>query len=83
MKPVARPTTRIASRATALDPTKDGAVGNTGPLQALRSNYSRHACMRAEYPEGYEPKRTTRVMIPLPHLKPRLGELAAYLDSLE
>ena len=38
--------------------------------------------MRGEYPEGYEPKRPSRVMVPLPHLESRLPELAAYLNSL-
>ena len=39
--------------------------------------------MRAEYPPGYTPKRTTKVMIPLPHLQAKLPELAAYLGSLK
>jgi hypothetical protein len=37
--------------------------------------------VRGEYPEGYTPKRDSRVMVPLPHLEPQLTELAAYLAS--
>lgn len=35
--------------------------------------------LRAEYPEGYTPKRETRVMIALPHLENEIDALAAYL----
>ena len=39
--------------------------------------------MLGEYPEGYTPKRKTKVMVPMPHLKSKLPELAAYLESLK
>ncbi|HEB88086.1 MAG TPA: cytochrome c [Deltaproteobacteria bacterium] len=64
-----------------LDPTQDGALGPAvagSPLPLIEARV-----MRAEYPEGYTPKRPTRVMVPLPHLEPKLPELAAYLASLE
>jgi mono/diheme cytochrome c family protein len=64
-----------------LDPTKDGALGPAVADSSLALLDAR--VLRAEYPEGYEPKRPTRVMIALPHLEPRLIELAAYLGSLE
>lgn len=64
-----------------LDPTQDGALG---PAVAGASFALLEArVLRAEYPEAYQPKRTTRVMIALPHLEPRLVELTAYLESLE
>ncbi len=31
------------------------------------------------YPDGYSPKRTTKVMAPLPHLKGEIDALEAYL----
>jgi hypothetical protein len=64
-----------------LDPTKDGALGPavSGASRALIEARVLHS----EYPDGYAPKRPTRVMIPLPHLEPRLAELVAYLNSLE
>jgi mono/diheme cytochrome c family protein len=62
-----------------MDPAKDGALG---PAVAGASYALLEArIVRGEYPPGYEPKRDTRVMIPLPHLKPQLKELTAYLDS--
>jgi mono/diheme cytochrome c family protein len=64
-----------------LDPTKDGALGPAVAGASLALIEAR--VLRSEYPEGYPPKRPTKVMIPLPHLEPRLDELAAYLNSLE
>ena len=64
-----------------MDPTQDGALG---PAVAGASPALLEArVLRGEYPEGYVPKRNTRVMVPLPHLEPKLTELAAYLDSLD
>lgn len=64
-----------------LDPTEDGTLGPAVAGSSLVLLEAR--VLRAEYPEAYEPKRTTRVMIALPHLEPRLVELAAYLDSFD
>jgi mono/diheme cytochrome c family protein len=64
-----------------LDPTKDGALGPAVAGSSLELIAAR--VLRAEYPEGYTPKRKTRVMIALSHLEPQLNALTAYLDSLE
>ena len=64
-----------------LDPTKDGALGPAVSGTSLALLEAR--VLRSEYPEGYTPKRPTKVMIALPHLEPRLPELVAYLNSLE
>jgi hypothetical protein len=64
-----------------LDPTKDGALGPAVAGSSVALLEAR--VLRAEYPEGYEPMRETRVMIALPHLEPRLPELAAYLESFD
>lgn len=64
----------------ALDPTVDGALGPAVAGSSLELLEAR--IVRGEYPEGYEPKRPSRVMVPLPHLEPKLPELAAYLQSL-
>ncbi len=37
--------------------------------------------MRAEYPEGYTPKRRTRLMPPLPRFKDEVSALHAYLNK--
>lgn len=65
----------------AMDPTQDGALG---PAVA-GSSYEllERRIVHGDYPEGYEPKRPSRVMVALPHLESRLPELAAYLGSLE
>lgn len=38
--------------------------------------------LRGEYPPGYTPKRTSRAMVPLPHLEHRIDELVAYLSEV-
>jgi mono/diheme cytochrome c family protein len=65
----------------AMDPTKDGALGPA--IAGASPELIEARVIRGEYPEGYKPKRETKVMIALPHLKDKLPELAAYLDSLE
>ena len=62
-----------------MDPTRDGPLGPSVAGASLDLIEAR--ILRNAYPEGYVPKRNTRVMIALPHLEPRLGELAAYLGS--
>jgi len=64
-----------------VDPALDGALGPSVAGSSLDLLEAR--VVRNVYPEGYVPKRDTRVMIPLPHLEPRLAELAAYLGSLQ
>jgi len=64
-----------------MNPTRDGALGPAVAGASLGLLEAR--VIRGEYPEGYTPKRPSRVMIPLPHLEPRLPELADYLGSLE
>jgi hypothetical protein len=64
-----------------MDPRQDGAIGPAvagSPLPLIEARV-----MRAEYPPGYTPKRTTKVMVPMPHLQPKLPEIAAYLGSLK
>ncbi len=64
-----------------MDPRQDGALG---PAVAGASPELIDArVMRAAYPVGYVPKRETKVMVPLPHLKAKLPEITAYLDSLK
>ena len=64
-----------------VDATKDGALGPAVAGASLELLEAR--VIRGDYPAGYIPKRDTRVMVPLRHLERNLGELVAYLDSLE
>ena len=59
--------------------TRDGAVGPAlaGSSLALLEAKVIHN----EYPPGYQPKRETGNMIPLPHLEPELRALHAYLTK--
>ena len=63
-----------------MDPTIDGALGPAVSGSSLELLEAR--VMRGEYPDGYTPKRSSRVMVALPHLQPRLPELAAFLQSI-
>jgi len=62
------------------DPAKDG---NIGPALAGSSRALVEArVMRAQYPLGYTPKRTTQLMPAQPFLEGLVPSLAAYLESL-
>ena len=61
------------------DPTQDGGLG---PAVAGASYELLEArVLRGEYPPGYTPKKGTRLMVPLAHLEPEIGALAAYLGQ--
>lgn len=61
------------------NPQVDGPVG---PAIAGSSRALIEArLMRAEYPAGYVPKRNTRAMPAMPHLKDDIEALAAYLGQ--
>lgn len=63
----------------ARDPALDGPVG---PAVAGSSRELLEArVLHGTYPPGYEPKRPTQAMIPLPHLEPEIPALAAYLAN--
>jgi mono/diheme cytochrome c family protein len=62
------------------DPTKDGTLGPAiagSPLALVEARV-----MRAEYPPGYTPKRSSSLMPAQPYLKNDVPDLAAYLESL-
>jgi mono/diheme cytochrome c family protein len=61
------------------DPTKDGPLGPAVAGSSLELLSAR--VMRAEYPPGYKPKRSSHVMAPLPHLKDQLEALHAFLAA--
>ena len=60
-----------------IDPSVDGAVGPAvkGASRAVIES----KIMRATYPDGYTPKRTTKVMPAQPQLESSIDDLAAFL----
>jgi mono/diheme cytochrome c family protein len=61
------------------DPKLDGALGPGVAGASLPLLEAR--VMRAEYPEGYKPKRDTRSMVAMPFLEKQIPALAAYLEN--
>ncbi len=61
------------------DPHKDGPIGPAvfGASKALLEA----RIMTATYPDGYKPKRDTKAMAPLPHLKDQIDALTAFLNQ--
>ena len=59
------------------DPAKDGPLGPAvkGASRALLEA----RLLRGAYPPGYQPKRPSAVMQPMPHLASSLDDLAAFL----
>lgn len=59
------------------DPSKPGAVGPD--VKGSSRELIEARIMRAEYPPGYQPKRPSRAMAPLPQFKNDIDALAAFL----
>ncbi len=61
------------------DPKKSGNLGPEvfgSPRDLIEARV-----LRAEYPAGYKPKRPTKAMAALPHLKNDIDALAAFLNN--
>ncbi len=62
------------------DPSKEGTLGPVIAGSSLALVEAR--VMRAEYPPGYTPKRSSALMPAQPYLKTDVPDLAAYLESI-
>lgn len=64
-----------------INPKLDGSLGPAiaGAPRALVEARVLHQA----YPPGYQPKRTTHLMRPLPWLAPEIGDLTAYLAAAQ
>jgi mono/diheme cytochrome c family protein len=62
------------------DPKSDGPLGPA--ISGSSRELIEARVLRAEYPKGYTPKRTSRTMVALPHLKDDIESLHAFLNSL-
>ena len=60
-----------------MDPAKDGAVGPA--IKGASRELIEARVIKAVYPAGYKPKRTTKLMPPMPHLAGSIDDLAAFL----
>ena len=64
----------------AVDPHKNGLLG---PALARASKELLAAkVLTGEYPAGYQPKQATKQMVPLPHVKEQLDDIAAFLAEV-
>lgn len=63
-----------------MDPAKDGSIGPAVAGSSLQLLEDR--VLKNEYPPGYQPKRQSRTMVALPHLKDSIPALHAYLNNL-
>ena len=63
----------------AVDPAQDGSLGPAVAGSSLELLEAR--VLHAEYPEGYTPKRTSGLMVAMPHLERELEALHAYLNA--
>lgn len=61
-----------------MDPTQAGGLGP--PVAGASRELVEARVLHAAYPEGYTPKRDTKLMVALPHLKDEIDALAAFLD---
>jgi mono/diheme cytochrome c family protein len=81
--PAARGRAVYLANCVACHHTNPKLAGPVGPPLAGSSRALIEAkVMRNEYPPGYTPQRSTRAMVPLPHLEADLDALAAYLGSI-
>lgn len=61
------------------DPKKPGAIGPD--IWGSSKELIEARVLSASYPQGYKPKRETKAMLPLPHLKDQIDALHAYLNQ--
>jgi mono/diheme cytochrome c family protein len=63
----------------AADPKKEGAVGPA--IWGSSTELLERRLVHGDYPPGYSPKRSTKVMTLLPFLKDQIPNLQAYLNT--
>ena len=61
------------------DPRRTGAIGPE--VFGANKELLEARIIRGDYPSGYQPKRNTRSMVPLPHLKNEIDAIHAYLNT--
>jgi cytochrome c553 len=61
------------------DASRDGSIGPA--IAGSSRELLERRLIYGDYPVGYKPKRESRAMVALPHLKNELDALTAYLNS--
>jgi mono/diheme cytochrome c family protein len=61
------------------DPTQPGSQGPD--IAGASRELIEARVLHAAYPPGYAPKRSSKAMLPLPHLKNRIDDLASFLAA--
>jgi len=61
------------------NPAEDGTIGPA--IAGSSEELIRAKVIHGDYPPGYTPKRASKNMAKLPHLKDYIGDLAAYLQD--
>ena len=80
--PAERGRSVYASNCTACHAMDPGSDGPLGPSVVGSSRELLEArVVHGNYPDGYAPKRDSRVMAPLPHLATEIDSLTAYLNG--
>lgn len=63
------------------DPSKSGPLGP--PVVGATRALVEARVLRAQYPEGYQPKRATTLMVAMPDLADSIDEIVAFLEASE
>ena len=59
-----------------------GMAGSVGPeLTGASVELLETKILKGEYPQGYQAKRTTKLMVPLPHMSAQIPALHAFLNQ--
>lgn len=61
------------------DPKKDGVIGPA--VHGSSKELVEARVLKATYPDGYKPKRETKLMVALPQLKDNIDDLTAFLNQ--
>lgn len=64
-----------------MDPRLDGSVGPS--VAGASKELIERRVVYGDYPPNYEPKRKSRLMVALPHLKSEVDAISAYLNSIK
>lgn len=62
-----------------MDPSQDGPIGPA--ISGSSKKLLEERILKGDYPPGYQPKKATKIMKPMPHLSKDIEALEAYLSQ--